>query len=180
MQKKLCVCKVPKIVVGLDLSLTATGVAAACAICWSIDLSRVSTFAVGEKLPRDASAQLRASRLALITNKIVEYVAACECKNVFVEGYSYGKQFTAHQLGELGGAVKYALWERRGVAAMPVPPTSVRKFFLGRSGKGSKDAVADALKKLSAPFKGDEGDAFVVMNFGIAELGYRAMAGVAL
>ncbi len=164
-------------IAGLDLSLRGTGIALV-PRDWDGDWAKVMTACVGLALPADASAGERLRRLRHLADSTTELLSRHRVSAVYVEGYSYGKQFQAHQLGELGGVVKLSVLEVLGVEPVSVAPLSARKTLLGGDFKvkGSKAAAAKALKVAGARFiTGDEGDAFVVANHGLALLGARAV-----
>lgn len=116
-------------VVGIDLSLTATGIAYADGSTVTISTKRL---AGPERLihVRDAV------RAALDVNEWAPDL-------VLVEGYAYGRPAQAHQMGELGGVVRVALHEE--TAEFPhmqwavVPPSKLKKFA---TGKGTADKTA--------------------------------------
>jgi Holliday junction resolvasome RuvABC endonuclease subunit len=113
-------------VVGLDLSLTSTG------IC--ID-------GVAESL----SSQLKGvERLADLAEQVCQRVSSTPHAVVCVEGYSFGSRNSqAHAIGELGGVVRYRLWQL-GTPVVDIPPTCRAKFATGR-GNAGKDEVVSAI-----------------------------------
>jgi crossover junction endodeoxyribonuclease RuvC len=110
---------------GLDLSLTATGVALP-----DGTFATISTSAKG--MPR----------LAAIRDAVLGMVGMADV--VVVEGYSMGSGRAggtthAHGLGELGGVVRLALYEA-GIPHVDVAPARLKKWATGR-GNADKDAV---------------------------------------
>lgn len=108
---------------GLDLSLTATGIA---------ELSDVGfgaiTLDTGKKRGND--------RLQYIRERIALRLEGC--KGVGIEGYAMGAKFNREAMGELGGIVRMLLWER-GVPYVNIAPNALKKFITGKgnaSGKG--------------------------------------------
>ena len=177
------------VVAGIDASLRGTGVVALRGDAWIDDLSACRWARFGRPLEERASAKARAERLREIRRDVVTFLRQHDVTHAWIENYAFGKEFKAHEVGELGGVIRDALLEeaRLGYCCQhfdEVPVASVRSFFLGKSGKGSKDAVARVFKKIDAPFgwrsKEDQdiGDAFVAANWGRSELGLPAMANV--
>jgi hypothetical protein len=121
--------------VGLDLSLTSTGIALGDAT-WTIE---------GKNLR-----QVR--RLVYIRDQILEALANhgqpvgpdTPPLVAVIEGYSFSSRNShAHALGELGGVVRVALHEI-AVPVIEVPPTCRAKFATGR-GNASKSEVVSAI-----------------------------------
>lgn len=111
-------------VAGLDLSLSATGLATA---------DGVQTIKTPERGVR---------RLYVLRRQIIREVAEASVPVdlVAVEGYSFASQHShAHSIGELGGVVRLGLWEA-GIPFVVVPPKSMKKFATGK-GNASKDQV---------------------------------------
>jgi len=144
-------------IVGLDLSLTSTGVA--------LD---GGTFRIR---PKNKGVE----RLRLIRGELQSFLAdmdAVECIDlVVIEGYSFGSRGRAvFNIGELGGVVRVMLHEE-SYDFVEVPPTSLKKFATGK-GNAPKDAVlASAIR---AGFRGDnndEADAWWLWKMGYAILG---------
>jgi Holliday junction resolvasome RuvABC endonuclease subunit len=168
------------IVAGLDLSLTGTGISVIDARSWECDIACVSSVRIGEKLKgsnADADHEARVRRLVMIANEVVAFLAGEHVTHVFVENYSFAMQHSAHQLGEIGGTVKSTIWRELGIVAKPISNTTARKLFLGRgTGKGIKEEVARRLRELGWRRSVDEGDAFVIANYGLSELGFPALS----
>lgn len=111
-------------IAGLDLSLTATGIATA---------DGVDTIKTNERGVRRLF-WLRRQILKAITESTTPVDA------VALEGYSYASQHShAHSTGELGGVIRLGLWEA-GIRYIVVPPKSMKKFATGK-GNASKDQV---------------------------------------
>jgi Holliday junction resolvasome RuvABC endonuclease subunit len=144
-------------VMGLDLSLTSTGV--------SID-GQTSVIAVKTR---------GAERLYDISSMVLERCNTMGVQIVGVEGYSFASRNSqAHSIGELGGAVRMRLWERN-IPYIEIPPTCRAKFATGR-GNASKGEVISAISaKTGLVFSGaggnDECDAWVLEEMVLARLG---------
>ena len=149
--------------IGLDLSLTSTGVA----------IGR-ATWAIATKGLRDEE------RLIYIRDLILEAISDLEPEPdtqfvVFVEGYSFASRNShAHALGELGGVIRVALYE----AAIPfveVPPTCRAKFATGRGNAGKSEVVSAISAKTGMIWEGpgneDRCDAWILQEIGRTILG---------
>lgn len=112
-------------VVGIDPSLTATGIATVAA---------VTTINTGRKRGME--------RLAYIENVVFASVLPGEL--VVIEGYSHGSQHNSHAMGELGGVIRLDLW-KRGVRYIDVAPLRLKKYATGK-GLADKTAVVVAAR----------------------------------
>lgn len=144
--------------VGLDLSLTATGVCDA----YGADTIRV-------KLPKDATDTERVERLKHLAKRIDIYLIEGPDERgkadlVVLEGPSFHSENShAHSLGELAGVVKVVMLQR-GIPFVIVAPSTMKKFATGK-GNAPKDAVFAAAVRASTdlPFTvedNNQGDAF--------------------
>ena len=103
----------PKIV-GLDLSLTASGIARA-HLDGTPNLDVVKTTLKGM------------ARLNHLEHEVAWVVGDSDCHVdlVVIEGYAFGRPNQAAHLGELGGAIRLALWSRQ-IPYVDVPPSNVK------------------------------------------------------
>ena len=144
-------------VVGLDLSLTSTG------IC--ID-------GVAESL---TSTHVGVKRLADIGSQVCERVFALDDPAVCVEGYSFGSRNSqAHAIGELGGVVRLLLWEYQ-VPVVEIPPTCRAKFATGRGNAGKDEVVSAISARTGIVWAGrganDRCDAWILEEMGRVHFG---------
>ena len=135
-------------VLGLDLSLTATG------------------YAYNDEVTGVIRSKARGMRrLAEIREAVLEL--AHEADVVVLEGYSYASANQAHQIGELGGVVRLALHDRR-IPFVDVAPAALKKFATGK-GNAPKDAmIAAAIRRFG--FEGsdnNEADAWMLRCMGL-------------
>lgn len=142
-------------VIGLDLSLTAIGVA-----------GDFGTSVLTHKLPTHATEPEKCERLHTLSARVD--VITRDADVVVIEGYSFGSQHShAHSLGELGGLVKVILW-RREVPFVIVPPKRMKKYATN-NGNASKEAVlAAAVRERSEIETTHEADAFWLRHMGLA------------
>lgn len=142
---------------GLDLSLTSTGV--------SID----GVTSVIRPKTRGAE------RLSDVTKSVLHLCLEKQITCVLIEGYSFASRSgQAFSIGELGGCIRMALFEN-SIPVVEIPPTCRAKFATGR-GNASKGEVISAISaKTGIIFSGasgnDECDAWVLERMGMVRLG---------
>lgn len=142
---------------GLDLSLTSTGVS------------------VGGETTVIATKLRGAERLFRISLDVLEIAVAKNVQIVAIEGYSFASRNShAHSIGELGGCVRMRLWEK-GIPFVEIPPTCRAKFATGK-GNASKGEVISAISaQTGLVFSGagadDECDAWILEEMLRAKLG---------
>lgn len=115
-------------IVGLDLSLTATGIAT--------DTRTVTVAPTRLKLTG-------AARLAWLRDTIAEH-----CTNVnlaVLEGYAYGSKHAREALGELGGVIRVMLWDRQ-IPTTVIPPATLKQYATG-NGNATKQAMVLAAQR---------------------------------
>lgn len=147
-------------IVGLDLSLRATGIA---------DADGADVIKVG--LPAHASDYERTLRLRTLTQLIGRRTRNADV--VVIEGPAYMAEFShAHSLGELAGVVKVCLVQWR-VPFVIVATTALKKFATGK-GNAPKDAVfAEAVRVNPAIRSNDEADAYWLRCMGLGHYEQR-------
>lgn len=163
-------------VLGLDLSLTATGIVVA-PYRWGLDWGRIEVAKAGFSLKQDASELERANRLRAIVRQVVQVVVDFKPTVAVLEQYAFSSQASqAHALGELGGAVKVQLVQM-GVQLSVVPPASARKLLGKAPRKDVKTWAHQRLYAAGAPkwWTGDQLDAFVVANYFLSGAGGDAV-----
>lgn len=143
--------------IGIDPSLTSTGL--------SIWEDTRSIRPVLKGVPR----------LIEIRNELMNVIGERNIVAVAIEGYSFSSRNShAHSLGELGGAIRIALYER-GIPWLEVPPTVRAKFATGK-GNASKSEVVSAISAMTGiVWSGADGadrcDAWVIEQVLLAKLG---------
>lgn len=150
-------------VTGLDLSLTGSGV---CFADGSTALLRP---------PKTAAVGM--ARLAWIVETIWEDAiglpgSMSEVDLVVIEGYAMGsaRQSMSYAIGELGGVVRFHLWER-SVPYVDIPPAALKKFATNKGNAGKDEVLSAAVR---AGFEGstnDEADAFWLRQMGLYRFG---------
>ena len=92
-------------VLGLDLSLTCTGLCAL-PLDWGLDWARVEVGSFGKSLRRDATEGERAHRVSSVMEWVMDELSHYQAQLVVIEEYAFSRiQSQAHALGELGGVV---------------------------------------------------------------------------
>lgn len=166
-------------IIGLDLSLRA---AAACAIPidWSHELGEVRTCVSGSALAQSATPADRLKRIMAISLGIVAFCRAHRAKHVYIEEYAFAQGAShAREVAELGGVLKFRLYDQLGIVAVPVVASRARKLLLQKlPRKDVKAWVVANVKRLpgAADWTPDEVDAFVVANAGVELAGGTAMS----
>lgn len=158
-------------ILGLDLSLTSTGV------CYMGSED-------GSFVHRSIAVKDRGTdRLIAIENELDQWLDEYKARPswIFAEGYSYnsraGKQF---DIGELGGVIKRYIklkWEELGSKIVIVPPTSL-KMLICKSGNARKELMREWVYRSygvgSETLKtNDEVDAYALCRFGYTWLNFR-------
>lgn len=124
-------------VVGLDLSLTATGLCRA-------DGTTVTL----------SSKQRGMARIGELRWQVLTGLGLGRPDLVAIEDYAFSRGGHAHEAGELGGVVKWMLIEE-GQPYVLVGPSSLKRFATGK-GNANKIEMGVAAAKLGQDFDGDD------------------------
>lgn len=125
---------------GLDLSLTSTGVSYG-GVTISI---RPTTRGV--------------ERLVDVRDKVMAVCEGQRIQIVAVENYSYMSRYShAHSIGELGGVVRVALRERE-IPFVEIPPTCRAKFATGKGNAGKVQVMEEITRKTGIVWEGNDAD----------------------
>ncbi len=153
-------------VIGLDLSLTSTGL---------VMLGSDSAVMLAMEVKTRATA---AERLMFIRDSVMEAIDDA-AHGIFphdptvlavIEGYAYGAPYAGPAVGELGGVIRVALWEA-GIRYVVVPPLRLKQFVTGQ-GKGGKEAIIkDVFKRWGYEHPSND----VVDAYGLARMGLGLM-----
>lgn len=139
--------------VGVDLSLTATGLAVASG----------ETMVLRSKLTG-------VERLIEISDRVLGEIMPGEL--AVIEGYSMGSKGSAvHALAELGGVVRYLL-TLHGLTYLIVPPAKLKRFATGKGNADKATVLKAAWQRLG--FEGtdhNEADALWLRAIGLELLG---------
>ena len=99
-------------------------------------------------------------RLYEIQTHLKNTLSTISVEDVAMEGYAYGREFGVAQSGELGGAVKLALYQMtnigRGNYPLIVAPTTLKKYVTGRgNGVQKNQMLLHVFKKWGVEFPDD-------------------------
>jgi Holliday junction resolvasome RuvABC endonuclease subunit len=138
------------VIVGIDLSLTATGICCDDNCCTTIEPKTVGM------------ARLNDIRGALEHHMMADLV--------MLEGYSYASRHShAHALGELGGLIRWSLWKSH-IPYVDIPPSTLKKFATGK-GNASKDQMVASAARLGCPADNNNAvDAWWLRQLGVYAL----------
>lgn len=144
-------------VMGLDLSLTSTGIS----ICGN-------TAAITSK-------EKDTRRLVDIRNQLSIIIRDSNVGGAVVEGYAFSaRNSQSHKIGELGGVVRVLLFEL-GIPFVDVPPTSRAKFATGRGNAAKTEVISSVSAKTGLIWSGksadDECDAWLLEEMGLHAIG---------
>lgn len=142
-------------VVGIDLSLTSTGVVRI-AEDEGIEVKEIKTGANFWMPLRQRS----------IARDVLSFVIDHDL--VLIEGYSFGSlRKGTHDLAELGGLVKHYLYETLGRYPTVIPPTSLKKFAAGRGNADKASVAVGVFKRFGFEHpSNDVIDAYVLARMG--------------
>lgn len=145
-------------VVGLDLSLTATGIA----------------HDGGQRTIRSNKTGI--DRCVHIAGQVMDDISAWLSNLhdlIVIEGYSFGapRSSHSHALGELGGIIRFEL-RRMGRSWVDVPPASLKKYATGKGNANKGEMLAAAIRRLDYEGASDnEADALWLRAMGLDHLG---------
>lgn len=140
-------------VIGLDLSLSATGVCHADGVTQAI---KVKTRGM--------------ERLADIRNLVDHYTLGTDL--IVIEGYAMGtaRQAGTYAIGELGGVIRLHLFEL-GRRYIDISPATLKKYATGKGNAKKVDMAVAAMKRANLEFRDDnQCDAWWLRQAGICWL----------
>jgi len=136
-------------VVGLDISLTSTGIAT-----WDGEYN-VFTKPDDFEHPIDRYVFIRDGIFEIIQQDIWSEASQ---PLVLIEGYAFAKRSShAHAQGELGGIVRLKLHELE-IPYIEIPPTSLKKFTTGKGNANKNDMVSSVTLRTSRTWTGKGAD----------------------
>jgi crossover junction endodeoxyribonuclease RuvC len=149
-------------VLALDLSLTATGWAKS-------DGSSVVSSGV-LRTPEELDGM---ERIKWILDSVWNLTE--DAHFTVIEGYAFDRPNQAHQIGELGGVVRFTLWEG-GRPFVLIAPSSMKMFATGKGNASKDEVLACAIRKLDyLGFSKDEADALFLLDMARAHYDGRAL-----
>lgn len=152
-------------IVGLDLSLTTTGIAtvAGCEVLRT-DLRGCERLAwLREMVLVACGERVLQAGTALTFTPLADLVV--------LEDYAYSRANQAHQIGELHGVIRLALHEAEIPVAL-VAPTARAKYATGKGNAGKAEVLAAAIRRLGYDSHDDnEADALWLRQMAIDHYG---------
>lgn len=170
-------------VVGLDLSLTCTGVAV---VCDHHGLRGAVTDRIeskpARKVPKGGtplSLAERAARIDEIADTAVEHAKGADL--VVVEGPSLGQSRQAGEHGRAGlwWLIIWRLWARN-ITVVEVTPAGVKRYATGKGGASKDDVLSAVIRRYPhIDVNGnDEADALILAAMGARHLGHPLELGL--
>ena len=150
-------------IVGLDLSLTATGIAT------EVGTEVLRTDLRGcERLERlEAKIMTRVGCFHAVGGWTADPYDGRLADLVVLEDYAYSRSNQAHQIGELHGVIRLALHEA-GIPVALVAPTARAKYATGSGRAGKAEVLAAAIRRLGYGGHDDnEADALWLREMGL-------------
>jgi crossover junction endodeoxyribonuclease RuvC len=146
---------------GIDLSLTATGIVAI--------TDNLSTIYLQELIKSSPKIdQKMIDRICEIRNKVMDVIELVRPDRIVIEGLSYGSKNTSSlcDLAKLNFAIE-VYCRNMGIPYEIVPPTTLKKFITGK-GNCKKDLMLmKVFKRWGAEFEDDNlCDAFALCKYG--------------
>lgn len=143
-------------VVGLDLSLTGTG------ICTLGEGDPVFE-TVGYGLKRTARQKDKIERIINIVSVVLDAIGACSEKPVVgIEGYAFSARGAQNDLGELHGAVKTQLWLAHQIEPIIITSSHARKAVLDKGRIPKADILGMLTNRGISVRNHNEADAYVI------------------
>lgn len=168
-------------VLGIDLSLTGTGLALIGDLAsveykyGKLPLATCHVYYDGANtlvlrlLPEHSNDYYRWNLVREYLIDLIRPVMTNTLPAVVIEGYAYGSPFNREALAELGGIVRWTMRQQYGITPTVVAPTTLKRFLLG-SGKGEKELMLkECFKRYHADFNDNNMcDAYVLAKIGEA------------
>lgn len=151
-------------IVGLDISLTSTGV------CVMDPSGRVCTYRLGQAGHRTDDWRMRSQRIRDLADSVCELVPSGAF--VVIEGPSYGSvSSSTWDRAGLWHAI-YSHCIRQGCRVSVVPPVVCKRFFTGTTTASKKLMLATAHRMLGRTLASDdEADAYALALMGAHHMG---------
>lgn len=138
-------------VVGVDPSLTSTGISVIAETGELVGSHRIKSKAVGDLIAN------RMDRLTIILSRFAQIVSAAKPEVICIEAYSFGSSGgKSWDRIELGGILRY--WcHNNGFKMFEVAPSRLKKWACGNGAAEGKIPIVNALnKRYSVEFNSDD------------------------
>lgn len=150
-------------IVGLDLSLTRTGV---CILPRDLEGQECSSFSSGEKGVKRLS-DLRTKLLSALGSRVLN-IAKRDPSGVLVvfENYAFQAHGQTFNIGEWGGVARLAIHDL-GMPMIGVAPCKLKKFVTGKGNVEKGMIIKEVFRRWQAePANNDEADAYGLARYG--------------
>lgn len=139
----------------LDQSLTGTGL---CVLDHNGKINVLKTLKQ-KRTPKNAKEEIQ--RLKCILSEIIHIFKKERPESIGLEEYGFGTRGRAFKLGELGGVIKLAIYER-GTCPIILRPGQIKKFLTGKGNTEKNLMLMNIYKKYGVSCENDnEADALV-------------------
>ncbi len=138
-------------------------------------LRRTAICIAGETLSLDCKLT-GMMRLEAIREQLVNRIEIERIDLAVIEGYSMGSSLAhSHELGELGGIIRWTLWGN-GIPFVEVPPSSLKKYLTGK-GNADKDLMlSTASRRFDRTLNNDEADALALWAMAMDAYGQSVLS----
>jgi len=149
--------------VGIDPSLTATGVA----LVQNYDDERVrSVHTFGRKGKKDETLAQRERRILDVVNQVCDTILSLDITPIIaIEGPAHGQTTGSHHdRSGLWWILVHEVGIRTGAEIVEITPTQVKKYATGKGNAGKAEVMAAAIRRyLDVPISNDnEADAWIL------------------
>lgn len=156
--------------IGLDMSLTSTGVCN----CF-IEHGDILSAPTHTIITTPKGFNTRRERVVHIIKRIRDIISS-SCTQIFlIEMYAFAHKSTnVVQLGELGGMVRQYAYKESGIEPIEIPIGSLKKYMTGKGTGKKEDMKLAVYKKFKKDFQNrsnDECDAYCLCRLGADLLG---------
>lgn len=133
-------------VLGLDLSLSATGIT----VLGPGEGPVLHSTTIGYDLKKNCMEQERLDRLVNLVVGVDRVIEEHRPSVIGIEGYAFSAKFGGERLAELHGVLKVHIYQKWKKIPVIVPPKRARKVVLGYGGHDKKRVQAAAKKMMDA------------------------------
>ena len=110
---------------------------------WRVRMSEVLSTKPGD-FPSQSARLLRLGEM--LTHAVESAIDFGESRFVAIEGYAMGSKTRPQMAGELGGHLRLLLWQA-GVPYIIVPPTTLKKYVLGKGNAAKELMLKEVFRK---------------------------------
>lgn len=164
-------------IIGIDQSLSHTVVHVPCGVGSGVlDVRACRSVSIKTEKKGFAHPVARLHHILFSFQDVLDTLQLDRCGHAglaYIEGYGFASQM-AHALGELGGALKLALYEY-GWTIVNVPPSTLKKFVTGKGNAEKDTMMLECFKRWGySATDNNDCDAYCLRQFGLAHQGIAA------